>query len=429
MFIALPHSADLHLDNRAYVTWAICLLCLLVHVSGIDKETLVYYPDSWNPLMMLVAAVAHADWMHLIGNLIFFCAFSPALEIMVGSRLRYIIILISLALITHIAYSFYTLIAGDDIPTLGLSGVVMGVIGLSGYLMPKARIKVFVWFIVLMRDFYTPTWILALWYIGMDSWELLHAGNAGGINLVAHVSGGVAGFLIGYYKLRDRRDEIKDEIDDAIDYAHSQRYNSGSIASLYSGGRQQMQNAIRQRDAVRDYEAHMARIYQLVRAHRDSDAMLAILQDYELHRLSVEIYVELFDRMAQWGTSAALLCVGRLCIQLSMAQRNYRAALEMALRCHKLAAEFVLADVAHVIPLAQRAIEMKLYRDAWMLLRDAAEHYGESALTLSCRLLEIELLWQHLDAADTARTQIKALLSTTPLEQRDSVLALARRMQ
>ena len=38
---------------------------------------------------------------------------------------------------------------------------------------------------------------MALWYIGWDTWELLTSTDTGGINVVAHVSGGFAGFAAG----------------------------------------------------------------------------------------------------------------------------------------------------------------------------------------------------------------------------------------
>jgi membrane associated rhomboid family serine protease len=49
---------------------------------------------------MLSAAVAHASWSHLIGNLIFFFAFAATIEILLGPLL-YIGVLVILALGTH----------------------------------------------------------------------------------------------------------------------------------------------------------------------------------------------------------------------------------------------------------------------------------------------------------------------------------------
>ena len=40
---------------------------------------LMYAPDSWNPVKMLTASLAHGDWGHIIFNLIFFIAFAVVL--------------------------------------------------------------------------------------------------------------------------------------------------------------------------------------------------------------------------------------------------------------------------------------------------------------------------------------------------------------
>ena len=48
-----------------------------------------YPPDSWNPLRMLTAAVAHGSWSHVIGNLFFFYAFAATIEILLGPLLYF----------------------------------------------------------------------------------------------------------------------------------------------------------------------------------------------------------------------------------------------------------------------------------------------------------------------------------------------------
>jgi len=49
--------------------------------------SLWYTPGSWNPMRMVTAAFAHGSWSHLIGNLLFFFAFSATIEILLGFTL------------------------------------------------------------------------------------------------------------------------------------------------------------------------------------------------------------------------------------------------------------------------------------------------------------------------------------------------------
>jgi hypothetical protein len=60
----------------------------------------------------------------------------------------------------------------------------------------------------------------------------------GGINLVAHVSGGVAGYLYGFSFLKNHREETQDELNDEIEYMKSTRNKPFSTTSSYKGRRQ-----------------------------------------------------------------------------------------------------------------------------------------------------------------------------------------------
>lgn len=171
----------------------------------------MYEPDSFKLKNMITAAFAHGSWSHVIGNLFFFFAFAAAVELALGI-VAYTLIFLALAIGTHLAYSYSLYGVADALPTLGLSGVVMGMIGLFAYLMPTVKIRCFWWFIVFVRIFRVPAWILAAWYIGWDIYDLKHAGNHSGINFIAHVSGAGIGFSLGLLFFRKRRSKIQQEI-------------------------------------------------------------------------------------------------------------------------------------------------------------------------------------------------------------------------
>jgi membrane associated rhomboid family serine protease len=429
MFIAIPHSTTLQLGGRPYVTWTIMALCLLIHLIAPDSPTLMYFPDTWNPVTMLTASVAHADWEHIIFNLIFFYAFSPMLEMAIASSKRYVLTLLAIAFVTHISYSIFSLITGEYIPTLGLSGVLMGVIGLSAYLIPRARVQTFVWVLTYVRNTLIPAWILAAWFIGWDIWDMYNYGLSAGVNFISHISGGFAGYLIGYFYFREHKKDIREEVDDAIEYARSVRQDTG-IASTYSGDRKRLENEARERDAKRNHEQHMSRIYNYVQANRDSDAIILILDDYDLQQHSVEIYDALFNRMLQWGPSKALLCTGRLIIDLHLHNRQYLSAINMAKQCHTIAPEFVLADSLHVLVLAKQAMVVNEYELAWMIIKNVNVRYGNAIDTIRSTLLEVELLWMYLGKPDKARELITNLLAHQQSEEhRAMILSLAKSMQ
>jgi membrane associated rhomboid family serine protease len=174
---------------------------------------LSYPPDSWNPMRMLSAAVAHASWGHVIGNLFFFYAFAATVEILLGPIL-YLAVLLVLALGTHTVYSLAMLQNLQALPTVGLSGVVMGMIALFVFFIPWARISCFLWLIVFYRRFALPAWLLASWYIGWDVYALFTREGSTGVNLVAHLSGAAIGFLLGVTFFRQKRNWAQELVEE-----------------------------------------------------------------------------------------------------------------------------------------------------------------------------------------------------------------------
>ena len=171
--------------------------------------SLVYVPQSWNPWHMITAALAHASWGHLLGNLFFFYLFATTIEGILGGW-RFTALLLGLAIGTGTVYSLASLGVAAP-PTLGLSGVVYGVMGLFAYFLPDARIRTFAWLLVRFWITSLSAWFIAVWYIGGDALSLLFSGNHGGVNLVAHVAGAIIGIVVGMTVFREDRDLVRAE--------------------------------------------------------------------------------------------------------------------------------------------------------------------------------------------------------------------------
>jgi len=162
-----------------------------------------YDPRGWNVPRMLTAAVAHGSWAHLIGNLFFFFAFAATLEMLLGPIL-YTGVLVILALGTHVTYALVSLGDAQALPTLGLSGVVMGVMALLTWFVPHVRIQSILFLVVFWKRFAVPAWLFAVVYIGWDLYSQLQ-GTGGSTNLIAHLSGAMIGLLLGITLFRRKR--------------------------------------------------------------------------------------------------------------------------------------------------------------------------------------------------------------------------------
>ena len=375
--LIFPYSTALTLGRPPYISYAAVLVCLVVfslQLGAPITESLMYYPDSWNPVTMVTSSLAHAGFWHLFGNLLFFMAFAPALEILLGSSLRYLGVMLLVALVSGISYSLWTVISGAGvIPTLGFSGVVTGMIGLSAFLMPHARVRVFCWLIV-WKTFFVPAWILAAIYIGLDVWAMLTVNDFGGVNLVAHVAGGLTGYLYGVLRLGDRKQEISDELAEEIEAMRILQRHGKTRAEAYRY-KKSTAPLIAEREQARDHDKFMSQIYQMVKTHRDSEAVLQLLSRYDLQSLYTEIE-PVFERAFEWGPSRSLACLGRLLIQILDQENRHGRALYYIERCQSLSPQFILPDVSRTLFYAQMALDTGKPIVAKNLVDNSARRYG-----------------------------------------------------
>ncbi len=215
----LVQQAD-QFDSRTAVSSRVIIRGMLeekyreFRLSGVNKDLttqLMYEPHSYNLLNMITAAFAHGSWEHLLGNLFFFFAFAASIEMILG-MLYYVLIFGSLAIGTHLSYSLAMVNINEALPTLGLSGVVMGMIGVFVYLMPRIHIRCFLWFLVIIRIVKVPAWLLAAWYVSWDIYALYFSENQSAINFIAHVSGATIGFGLGLLFLVERKEKLDRDI-------------------------------------------------------------------------------------------------------------------------------------------------------------------------------------------------------------------------
>ncbi len=378
--ILIPLSTALTLSRPPLVTYATAALCLMIFIIQLSStaftEFMLYYPHSWNPFKMLTSALAHGGWLHLIGNMIFYLAFAPALEVLIDNRRLYIRIMLFIIVCECIGYSVSILLAGGpDIPTLGFSGVVMGMIGLSAYLMPQARIRVFWWYLFGGTILYLPAWGLAAFFIGMDAWTMFTASDYGGVNVVAHVIGGLAGYVSGVLWLKERREETREELAEEIE-AMKVRQHYGKDRESAHRSKKIMQQREVQKQAQRENDRFMASLYQRVKTHRDSEAMMSFLQRYADDTQAAELE-RLYAYIEKWGPSRFLLCIGRLIIDRLDREQRYGRAIVYIEKGQQINPQFLIADVCRVGFYAKLAKDAGKPEVAKNLLVNAQQRYGD----------------------------------------------------
>ena len=166
----------------------ICVVCIIVQVfanTGADRLALAFYPDALDPLKMFTSVFTHGSVWHLAGNLFFFYSFSRTIETQL-TAVGYLLAFVVFVLVTSLAFAAT---AGSSIPTIGLSGVVWGYMGMFLFRYPKDEITC--WFI---RTIDVPAYLFILAFLAFDIAAFRH-GDDVHVNYAAHFSGFIAGAL------------------------------------------------------------------------------------------------------------------------------------------------------------------------------------------------------------------------------------------
>jgi membrane associated rhomboid family serine protease len=216
----------IHDDNPVsiipVVTYAVIAACVGVFIWQItrspDQQQIIIYALGAIPAVLLsgmelggdIAMVPdkatvftsmflHGGWMHLIGNMLFLWVFGNNIEAAMG----------------HVKYAAFYLLCGiaaffaqalpdtaSQIPMIGASGAISGVLGAYLLLYPRARVLIVIPIFFILKTMRLPAMlVLGIWFVMQLVSSVLNAGQEGGVAFGAHIGGFVAGMvLVGLFK-------------------------------------------------------------------------------------------------------------------------------------------------------------------------------------------------------------------------------------
>jgi membrane associated rhomboid family serine protease len=388
---------------------------------------IMYDPKAPNPLRMVTKSLAHADFWHLLGNLIFFFAFAGSVEIALGSRRQYLWVLFALSVITSLTYTLTMIGSPYRTPSLGLSGVVMGMIGLFAYLMPWARIRSFVWFFMYMNIMLIPAWVLAAWFIGWDIWNAMRL-EYSGVNYAAHIGGGIGGYLIGRYFFRTRKEEIAPLVADEIEHRRAERADVLGIldSARVSTDRTEIQAWHREQALALD--RLLERVHGLVTTGQPSAATAKLVD--ELHSLgdNLERQGIVMERMFRWPPNRTTLDFARIYTHRLMTLGKRHEALMVCEKALEHSPMFRLADPFEAVALAEFARSCDRQDLALALVRDYEHRYDGQGDPVSAGFLEARLLWEHELDREAARARLGPLLAARDHVQHPEIVRFASQL-
>jgi membrane associated rhomboid family serine protease len=135
----------------------------------------------------------HGGWMHLFGNMLFLWIFGDNVEDAMG-RVKYLVFYLLCGVVAALAQILID--ADSQIPSLGASGAISGVLAAYLVLYPRQRVRV-----LLMRSIvYMPAFaVIGMWVVlqflnGLG--QLAQTEQTGGVAYAAHIGGFVAGLVL-----------------------------------------------------------------------------------------------------------------------------------------------------------------------------------------------------------------------------------------
>jgi|TARA_Y100001001_G_scaffold60476_1_gene57328 membrane associated rhomboid family serine protease len=193
-----------------FVTFGIITLNVLIFLGqfwisgndpGIGKSLVYMYgfvPAEFNPLTIFTSMFMHGGFAHIIGNMWFLYIFGDNVESILG-HVKYFIFYLACGIGAALAQFFVE--PASQVPMIGASGAVAGVLGAYMIRFPKARVHVLAVIIIFITTFVVPAQIvLGLWFLMQLSGGLgsLGVDTTGGVAWFAHIGG----FIIGVTSLK-----------------------------------------------------------------------------------------------------------------------------------------------------------------------------------------------------------------------------------
>jgi len=176
----------------------------LSHFVDVNPKNLVPIP-----LTIFTAMFMHGGWLHLLSNMLYLWIFGDNIEDVLG-HVKYLFFYVMCGIAATLVHGFINI--NSQIPTLGASGAIAGVLGAYIFLFPKARIKTLVILFVFIQIVHIPAVImLGYWFLlqVLSAYAEHGSRSGGGIAWFAHIGGFVAGLVLIIMMKKSRRNRYK----------------------------------------------------------------------------------------------------------------------------------------------------------------------------------------------------------------------------
>jgi len=209
MFFFWPIHDEFGVKRVPFINYTIIFVNVIVYFlfgfSGNYEqivETFGFIPSRFSWLTIFTSMFLHGSFMHLIGNMWFLYLMGDNIEDRWG-HLQYLFFYLFSGVIAALFYKIFSTGKALEIPSIGASGAISGVVGAYMILFPKSRITFWYYMFAFFRifsgtfDIFAWFWI-SLWFFQQIVGMLMNINSteSAGIAFGAHVGGFLAGMGI-----------------------------------------------------------------------------------------------------------------------------------------------------------------------------------------------------------------------------------------
>jgi membrane associated rhomboid family serine protease len=147
------------------------------------------------PLSLFSSMFLHGGFFHLAGNMLYLWIFGDNVEDQLG-HVKFFVFYILCGLAASLLHIMTT--PNSQVPMVGASGAIAGVLGAYMIKFPRARILTLIFFGFFIRIVAIPAlFVLGFWFILQLLFALPSIGStSGGVAFFAHVGGFLAGIVL-----------------------------------------------------------------------------------------------------------------------------------------------------------------------------------------------------------------------------------------
>ena len=227
----IPLKDDNPTNTKPIVSYGIIGFCVLIFIAqlGLSADELRDFVYSYGLIPSVLMGIdqlptdiyrispigtiftsmfMHGGWMHLIGNMLYLWIFADNIEDDLGT-LNFVIFYFVSGI--GAAMSQVLMDVNSQIPMIGASGAIGGVLGAYLINYPNARVLVLIplgFFsqLVKIRSLY----VLGFWFILQFINSFLNSSSGGGVAYAAHIGGFITGIvLILFFNKRNKKKSYK----------------------------------------------------------------------------------------------------------------------------------------------------------------------------------------------------------------------------